>query len=475
MTRLLQKKNLMNLAFLAAALHAMLGTLMTIVSLPALWVVDKALLGLLAAALVVAAALRPEPLRVDAAQTLLILSIVWYLFSCLSMSIKYNNDWVSYNAEPLLNTAVSLLVIFPLGCAVSRYGWTKFGKILLQAILLLWSAFILFALIRVFQGEGILLSNGGAVYMYYDSLWLNCNRNTTGAIELVFFMACCCWACRSKSVVGKVLFGVTIPIHYAALILSNSRTAIYSALFVWAATAGIMTYLMLKNKKSTLRLAIALSVSVAAAAVYYLLRDQVFALYNACSQAVSTSSAAPTQVSDQTAAAIADQTRDLLVNGSLKMDSRLALWRATLEGIVTSFRTFIFGVTPPSVPSLIDQIRGTNLNWYTHNQFLEIAASTGVPGLCIFLAWLILMVRDMYRLVFKRKDLTALWLVPVMILALLIANMTEATLLYYVFLEGYCFFFLCGIIHGAVNDAPAGKKLSRQAQRNKDRKKKARK
>lgn len=466
MTRLLQKKNLMNLAFLAAALHAVLGTLTTLFSHPALLIVDKALLGVLAVAAVVYAALREKPPRADMAQVLLILSLVWYLFSCLSMTVKYHNDWVSYNAEPLLNTAVSLLVIFPLGCAVSREGWSKFGKLLILAILLLWSAFMLFVLVRVFRGQAISLSDGGGILMYKNSLCLNCNRNTTGAIELVFFMGCCWAACRVRGVAWKALFILAAILHYAGLVLSNSRTAVYAALPALAGTVGVMVYPVLKTGKRAVRLTVSLAAAAAAAAAYYFLRDQVFALYHACVRSAAAAQAQPVP------AAAADQARDILSTDITSFSGRLPIWKAVLEGLVTSFRTFCFGVTPPSVPSMIDQMRGTSKNWYSHNQFLEIAASTGVPGLCLFLSWLALMGRDAVRLVFRQKERSALLLVPVMILALLLANLTEATLMYYVFLEGYCFFFLCGVLHGAAGKGLEKKKVSRQARRNKDRKKK---
>ena len=38
---------------------------------------------------------------------------------------------------------------------------------------------------------------------------------------------------------------------------------------------------------------------------------------------------------------------------------------------------------------------------HAHNQFLQIAASNGIPALCIFLIWLFIMGKDMYKLYFK--------------------------------------------------------------------------
>ena len=472
MTRVFQKKNLMTLAFLAAALHALLGTMMYFFQVAPLWTMDYALLGVLTAAVVIYAALQPAAPRPDTAQWLLIGYILWYVVCCLAMGIKYNNDWVSYNIEPLLNTAVSLLVLFPLGCAVSRDGWVKTGKLLMAFIMLAWSAFMVFVLIRVFRGGVILTPNGGAILMRAGSLSLNCNRNTTGAIELVFLLGCCYAACRAKRVVWKALFGFSALVHCIALILSNSRTTVFAALPALGGSAGIMVYLALKNKKITTRLVIALLAGLAVAGAFYSLRGPVFSLYNA-----SASSAQQTQTAEEAADSTAEtaasgRARDLLTNGEINLTGRLPIWKATLGGITSSFRTFIFGVTPPSVPSMIDQVRGTNHNYYSHNQFLEVAAATGVPGLCIFLVWLAIIGKDMFRLFFRQKERSMLLILPVLILSLLLANMTEATLMYYHFLEGYAFFFLCGILHGAVNEAPKEVKLSRQAIRKKNRKKK---
>ena len=476
MTRLFQKKNLMILAFSAAALHALLGTLMYFFPVSSLWIVDHAVLGVLTGAMVIHCALQASPPRFDAPQLLLILYMAWYVICCLSMSFKYNSDWVSYNAEPLVNTAVSLLVLFPLGCAVSRHGWVKTGRILLWIILLAWSAFMLFVLVSVFRGAVIPVPSGGAILMKDNSLLLNCNRNTTGAIELVFLLGCCYAACRNRLIVWKVLFGLSALVHYAALVLSNSRTAVFAALPACAAIAGIMVYLALKNKKGAVRLIAALAAGLIAAAAFYLLRGPVFSAYNASvhadKAAVQTQSAGDTAVSAAAAAETAEAVRDLVTNGEINLTGRIPIWRAAFNGLFTSVRTFVFGVTPPSVPSMIDQMRGRTYNMYTHNQFLEIAASTGVPGLILFLSWLALMGRDALRLFLKKKERSPLLLLPVLILSLLLANLTEATLLYYHFLTGYVFFFLCGMLHGAVSDAPAGNKLSRQALRKKSRRKK---
>ena len=95
---------------------------------------------------------------------------------------------------------------------------------------------------------------------------------------------------------------------------------------------------------------------------------------------------------------------------------------------------------------------------YTHNQFLEIAAGIGIPGLCLFLAWFFIMLKDMYKLFFVQKDRTFFLLIPVLILSIMLMNMAEALLVFMYHISGFAFFLLCGILHGRVNKpAEAGR------------------
>ena len=183
--------------------------------------------------------------------------------------------------------------------------------------------------------------------------------------------------------------------------------------------------------------------------MYYFLRKPVFSLYAACS-------------SPGSPAAAATRIRELSNGGKNFSSSRISIWQYSIEGIFSSFRAALFGFTPNSVSDMILQASHNRHNVaYTHNQFLEVAAAEGVPGLCLFLAWLALMLRDIYRLVFVQKNRTVLLAVPVVFLTLLLANMAEAHLIYYDHINGYAFFFLGGLLHGAVNDPPAPGALPR--------------
>lgn len=469
MLRLFQKKTILNLGLIAAALHVLLGTLLYFFDLQTLWTVDYVVLGLLGTSAVVYFALDQTPIRLQKPQMLLIAFLIWYLFSCLSMTTTYHNDWVNYNREPMLNVFVALLLVFPLGYNAAREKRLPLGKILLYLAVLLWTAFIVWALAGVFQNRALPTANGGAIMMQNNALYLNCNPNTTGVLEMLFFLLCCFLALRARRVWQKTVFALCAPIHYAALVLSNSRTSVYASLIGFMLLAGITVCLLLKKSKKVVRLSAALAAALIAGAAFHLLRDQVYALYNACVQAASGVQAA----ADQAAAAPAQAAaRDFLGNVNNPLTGRLTIWRGAWQGITSSPRSFFFGVTPPSVTSMISQATKSHREMYTHNQFLEIAAASGIPALFLFLAWFALICKDAYRLIFVNKDRSALLGIPALILTLVLANLTEATLLYYHFLSGYVFFFLCGYLHGAVNDPLQPKKLNRQALRQKARKKK---
>ena len=83
---------------------------------------------------------------------------------------------------------------------------------------------------------------------------------------------------------------------------------------------------------------------------------------------------------------------------------------------------------------------------YTHNEFLEVAAGIGVPGLCMFVAWLVILAIDTWKMYFVRKERSMMLGIPVMFLVLLAANMMESYLIFYNYLGGYLFFLLVSLM-----------------------------
>ena len=454
--RFLTRKNLVSFGFIALFLHVLVSVQMYFFEAKWLFVVDCVCLGLLGFAAVLYFAKEQRPVRIQPAQTILCAFFLWYIISCLSMTITFKSDWVEYNAEPMRYTAVSLFLAFPLGYVAIREKKNAVGEILLHTALLGWTVFMLFILINAFQNRSIPLPNGGAIYMQKGSLWMNAHRNTTGAWEMVFFMGCSFMAFFSKKRWLKAIYIVASVIHYVGLTFSNSRASILATMAGFAALTGIYIYLRLEKKNKKHSLLIAIGSGLAAGAAFYFLRT--IAVYPLYSSAIGAK----------------ESGRVIINTDDTSFSGRTRIWGWAISGITSSFRTFMFGVTPPSITEMLSQVSGKPFTeTWTHNEFTEIAAGIGVPGLCLFIALLVILAIDTWKMYFVRKEKSMMLGIPVIFLVLLAANMMECYLIFYNYLGGYLFFLLGGMLHGYMNEPIRAARLSRQELRRKERKKAA--
>lgn len=435
MERILNKRNVMSLGLFALCFHVVTMHMSYFMDISVLMIVSYVFLGLTAAAAILFIAVNRIPVRLQPAQALLVLFMAWFIISCVSMGITYDNDWVNHNSFPMLNTAVSMFLAFPLGYVTIREEKNSFGKILLHALLAAWTVFIIYVLIRIFQGETIPTLNGGIIRMNmaskkYNCLEINCNRNITGSWEMLFFMTCCLMAFRCKPPAVRIIYGLSAAVHFTALSLSNSRVCILSSMAAFAAFAGIIVWIRAGKGPKGRKVLYAVLAALAAGAVFYFLSGLVIRLYNS-----------------GTGARVSNRSELAKVAADTTLNGRINIWKGTVEGVFSSFRMAVFGVTPMSVSDMIEQMVGKK--WaHAHNQLLQIAAANGIPALCLFLGWFFIMLKDMYRLIRARKEQSAFLFIPVMILALMLANTMEALLVYGYELVGFVFFLLCGILHG---------------------------
>ena len=456
--KILNKRSVISLGFFALFFHIVTMELTYFINTSVFMIVDYVIIGLTAAITLLFIAQRQIPIRFQPAQILLVLFMFWFIISCISMGVTYDNDWVNHNAFPMLNTAISMFLSFPLGYVWIREknetvrpdtGLPQEGRVsvptMMMHILLLGSTvFIGILLLNLFQGNEVIMPNGGLIRMGLG-LELCCHYNITGAWELVFFLGCCFMTIHCKPVPMKIIYILATVIHYTALVLSNSRTSILTTLFGFMAMTGIMTYLRLVGQgdltpvsqaRKWRKIIWAIGAAVIAGVVFYFASGLVFKLYNVLTNSNASARATAAEVASNPS-----------------FTGRTAIWKATIEGIFTSFRMAMFGVTPMSAADMINQMMNVNgVYAHAHNQFLQIAASNGIPALCIFLIWLFIMGKDMYKLYFVQKDKTPFLLIPVIILVLLLSNMLEAFLVYGYEINGFAFFLLCGILHGKVNE-----------------------
>lgn len=127
------------------------------------------------------------------------------------------------------------------------------------------------------------------------------------------------------------------------------------------------------------------------------------------------------------------------------LTGRLEVWTAALKALVTDPpQRLLTGTSPDRVFQAIYVASGEKHRKYAHNQFLEFALTTGIPSLIVFLLFLAYTIRNIRRLLHKRPADPMVRLLPVLFAILLLANMTESTLLFYQFPSAYVFFFICG-------------------------------
>ena len=446
MKKLLSKNNLLLLAGVIALFHSLLGTLYYFMDVSLLNSLDYVLGGVLAAAALLHWYYYRPRLRANAEQVLLIVLLLWYGISCIVMTNTYQGNWLKGNALPLFDTAMLVLVVFALGRYSGKHGMPALLVYLVHVILLAWTAFMVYVLAVMLQNRIINLSNGGQIgFSRTMCLYLNCYYNTTGAIQIVAFLCCFCMVFWMRHPAMKAVYGLTSCVHYIILVFSNSRTALLSVLLGFAAIVGLAVFACQKRGALLRRILIAALAGAVAAIVFYLLRDVVFTTYEALTH------------HNELLGIETDGMRDMLGDSAFNLNNRTVGWKYSLKAMVYDTQKFFTGVTPISVISMLKLASDGVWDMYTHNEFLEIGVALGVPGMCLFIAWFALILKDCWHLFFIKKDTRNALFVPMILMVLTVANMAEATLMFYRFITSYAFFFFCGWVNGRVAPIEARK------------------
>lgn len=371
--------------------------------------------------------------------------MIWYFISCLAMNETYKANWLEYNRKPLIDTLITLLVCFPMGAALAKENDTvhKVLNIVIHALILAWTVFIVYILIHVFQLELIYLPNGGQIGMNRQAaLCLNCHYNTTGAWQTLFFLGSLCMAIRSRNIFVKVLDFIAALIHFIPLVLSNSRTSFIAAAAGFVGMVFVAVYHGLSPanghkplSRKILHYLIPACIAIVAGALFLVLRSYVYQLF----QSVTHFNELVLGNDDSA------MVRKVIDSTTSTLTGRTYIWIGALKGMVSTVQRFFLGVTPPGVNSLISLMTDGKFNVYTHNEILEIGVAIGVPAMIAFIVWFFIILKSGYTLV--RRDTSREWGPIVLILALMLGNMAEATLLFYQYITGMVFFFVCGWVY----------------------------
>ena len=127
------------------------------------------------------------------------------------------------------------------------------------------------------------------------------------------------------------------------------------------------------------------------------------------------------------------------------LSGRLSIFGYAIQAINASPDTRRYGITPVHIFSAIKEIGGVSM--YTHNQFLEVTLALGFPALFVFIGFLLYILFNSIRLFRYSESNSIDVIMPIFLLTLLMANMTEAFLMFHRCFASFIFFFLCGWVN----------------------------
>ena len=146
----------------------------------------------------------------------------------------------------------------------------------------------------------------------------------------------------------------------------------------------------------------------------------------------------------------------------------MKIWENALKAMTTNAERLMFGVTPVSVISAINEASGGigEQNVYTHNQFLEAGVALGIPGMICFILFVIFLAVNSFRITIRQNSGLKGMIAVSIVVTLLVANLTEATLMFYRFFSSYPFFLFSGCICGMANFDKVYKKSEEKRKKN---------
>ncbi len=432
MKKIFTYTNLLHLCWTAAVFHALISLIKYFTDTLYLDYTDLVIFCILIIFTAVYYLIYKPSFKIGVDTIMLFIMFAYFAISCVTMFLSTGEDYITENATYLSDLEAAIL-IFILGKYTAKNGITKLHRRSFHALLILWSAFMLFVLIVICSNTMLFLHPRGHIGMVDGThLEINCNRNETGAMAMVFLLLCFCMIFWTKKTALKAIYAVSCVLNYFILVLSNSRTALVAGVVGFSCLVGLVVFRYVRDRlKLAQSVLLGVASAIAAGAAMSLLRTPVYQLYSVIVMGFG---------------GIGMDTRMVFDPNDLTLSNRTVIWSIAVDLLFT-IRPLLSGLTPIGIQQslgFIDQ---------THNEFLEVGCGLGIPALIAFLVFLTIVAVKCFKIIFFGNN-QSLKLATILILAYLTANMAEARLMFYGWFIGYAFFFLCGYVTARDLDAP---------------------
>lgn len=329
----------------------------------------------------------------------------------------------------LFDTFVSVFIIFIMAYILrGNTAWRMMES--LFHVLCAGLTVIMVYVLYIVCNPGINLPGSSGISMSFGRLGINCNPNTTGAIAEIILLMCLYMVVTRRGLIRWFYIAASM-VHYVILILSNSRACIFATGLAVAAIAGKLCFDSLRSKVLWQRILIAALAAASVAGMIIGMKKTVYAAYEAISNFSTISGE-----------------YNVARKAEITFSRRSELWTAAIKSIFQDAKHFFFGVTPYGVAKEMSIWTESHRSVYTHNQFLEIAVAHGIPGLVMYLVWLVMIAKSCVFIAIRGQKEACKGIVVLagMIMMLVLSNLMEATLMYYrLFMEGI-FFLICGMV-----------------------------
>ena len=381
-------------------------------------------------------------------QIILTAMFLWYLIDCLIYQCIGFEECFKKNDYYLYLTGLVALGFFPL----AEYAGPKRVRAVMEGIIHMvvaqYTVYSAWCLWHYLQLDYIAFPSGKLLEMGAGySLKMGNNRNIVGTAAGVMISLCVYMILTQKPLI-KGAYVLQALINMTVLLLSNCRSGLFGVIAVLAISISAACWKKLSVNKILIRAAICLLMALICFAVMRTAQKALFHYLNnkmaeveAVLVETQTDAEADGEVSQNPARSnVTKQAEeDVQVNSVIKernltnsgLNGRKKVWKRSLQLIFLSPRNFMIGVTPGLLKNAykkaFDLKKGPD---HTHNLYLQIAASLGVPTMLLFVVFLFSLGKRCIRLLLagKQAPFEGAWSIQIILLYMILIDLVEPML-----------------------------------------------